>query len=226
MPRPAITIAVVVVVASLLFLWMKRDGSRAPAQPDSATSAATATSAAKPAGRVPSAAAPPAAAKRRPLPSGVRRLKAAEDRQRLLRAIRAARHARAEKTGQPTDRRGDRPQLPPVTGSLDKHYIKSVIHGAIGLLKECYTLARDSAPRAAGKVVVEFVISGEPDVGGLVENAKITSDNALSTNPTMAECVTQTMLSLEYPAPSGGGKVTVRYPFIFRQSETPAPKRD
>lgn len=228
MGRPIVAIAIVVVAAAAVFLWMKRgssdskthrtndtkisDGTRASAVGPSSASTATQVNETR---------------ARRPLRKGVRRLKALKDRERLLRAIEAARLKRegrepAAESGedQPTANPDQQaPPLPvPPSGKLDKHYIQSVIRGARPLIKECYMLARDTLPGARGMVMVEFTILGEQDVGGVVETAKIISDNALSTNKTMSECITQTMLSLEFPAPEGGGKVRVKYPFLFRNT--------
>lgn len=220
MGRPAIAIAITVVAAAAIFLWIKRGSSSSPGRQDGAV-AATGPSAAKPSGQ-PSTPGGDVAKSNISLPRGVRRLRAKQDRERLLRAIEAARSKREGRergTGSPSNGSGlqptgSAPELP--AAQLDAKYIRSVVRGALPLLRECFTLARDSAPDAEGKVVVEFTIVGEKDIGGLVESATIISDNALSKNKAMAECVTETMMSLEYAAPEDGGKVMVKYPFVFR----------
>jgi len=223
MRRPAIVIALVVVAATVIFLWMKR-GTDADSKSQTAKHAPNGDetrNAAKGPGARSDEPARNNATPRRPLRKGVRKMKAKEDRLRLLRAIKAAQLERQRKADDNTGERTADTTPPPVPrpdGKLDKEYIREVIKGSIGLLKECYELARDKAPSVEGKVTVEFTIVGEEEVGGLVESAKILSDNDLSNNKTMSECMTQTMLSLEYAAPENGGKVMVRYPFVFRNA--------
>jgi hypothetical protein len=107
-------------------------------------------------------------------------------------------------------------------GTLDKEYIRSVVRDALPLLRECYELALASNPTLAGRLQVEFTIAGEPDVGGLVESAE-TSKEGIGANEEMSECVRETMMSLEFPAPEGGGRVEVRYPFVFSPEGEPPP---
>ena len=90
------------------------------------------------------------------------------------------------------------------------------------LVAECYELALDTNPALSGKLTVDFTIIGEPDIGTIVEQAELESDDGMTDDADFTECVRETILSLEMPAPpSGGGKVQVRYPFIFRSEGEP-----
>ena len=88
------------------------------------------------------------------------------------------------------------------------------------LIVECYDLALDTNPSLAGKLVVDFTIIGEPDIGTIVAEASLDSDDGMTDDADFSECVRETILSLELPPPpNGGGKISVRYPFIFSNSD-------
>ena len=139
------------------------------------------------------------------------------------RAIRAAREARerwaAERSAAATsgattpaaDAGADVAELSP-------DYIRARIGDLAPLLRECYELALHEDPALEGKLVVEFVIGGEPEVGAIVEESRILDESTLR-HPTLDECVRETMYTAEFEDPPTGGRVTVRYP--FRMSRTP-----
>lgn len=104
-------------------------------------------------------------------------------------------------------------------GALDPDYIRSRIQELRPLLAECYALALSEQTDLRGKLVVEFVIAGEPDVGGIVEESHIDEVASTLAHPTLTECVRETMYTAEFTAPEGGGRVTVRYPFDFSNDE-------
>lgn len=108
-------------------------------------------------------------------------------------------------------------------GKLDKSYIRDRIDDIKPLLAECFELARTDDESLAGLLTVEFVIDAEEEVGGYVREASIpedTNDDAVMVaNEGLRECVTETILSLEFEPPEGGGEVTVRYPFHFAVNE-------
>ena len=99
-------------------------------------------------------------------------------------------------------------------GTLDAEYIRAAIQELKPLLAECYELAREEQTDLEGRLVVQFEIVGEPDVGGIVETSAIDEASDLR-HPVLDECVRETMYTAELPAPEGGGRVTVRYPFNF-----------
>ncbi|MCB9613524.1 MAG: hypothetical protein H6722_13835 [Sandaracinus sp.] len=105
-------------------------------------------------------------------------------------------------------------------GRLDAQYIRDAIRDLQPLLRECYDLARAEAERAGevapeGRLVTRFVIGGEPDVGGVIEESEV-MDQSDVRHPLLEECFTQTLFTVELPAPEEGGRVTVHYPFVLR----------
>lgn len=103
-------------------------------------------------------------------------------------------------------------------GRLDPQYIRDAVRAVTPLLAECYELARAEDPTLEGRLIVEFTIGGDPEVGGVVEQSAVAEDSALR-HPIMDECVRETMYTIELPPPEEGGRVDVRYPFVFSPDE-------
>ncbi len=143
---------------------------------------------------------------------------AARERMALRTAIDKARAARAARSGGSAAPRPV-PSLSPAdsSGNVDKEYIRDRVHEVLPLLKECYMLALDDAPKLAGRLVVSFTIEGDPDVGGLIDDVGFDDDaGTMPANDSMRECMRETMLSIEIDPPPNGGQVLVHYPFLFR----------
>lgn len=208
--------AVALLGGTAFFLLRSRDEPKpqsvgaAPAAPGTATPPAPAP--------VPGAAKPVAAPARDP---GV-----AERRQALIDRVQAAQQRRLSEglaaavgagTAQPTER----PSLETSdVGQLDKVYIQERIQDITPLVRECYERALERIPTLAGKAIVEFAIIGEEEVGGLVESSTYLQDQSTIADPEFAECIQETMHALEFAAPpAGGGRVVVRYPFVFRSGQ-------
>lgn len=156
----------------------------------------------------------------------------------LRTAIEAARAARVrEATAELASGSSDTPgttaspttvQVPPEEdaerlGRLDPQYIRDAIRDLQPLLRECYELALEDARSSGretleGRLVTRFVIGGEPDVGGVIEESSVMDESDLR-HPLLEECFTETLFTVELPAPEEGGRVTVHYPFVFRAAE-------
>jgi hypothetical protein len=108
-----------------------------------------------------------------------------------------------------------------IAGVIDKDYLKAQIRGLQPLLRECYEQALERQPGLTGKLVVDFAIEGEPDAGALVTESAIDPTSSLH-EAGLAECVRETMYALELPAPTTGGRVRVKYPFVFRSAAADA----
>jgi len=67
----------------------------------------------------------------------------------------------------------------------------------------------------AGKIVVQMHLTGEPDIGTLIEKAEIGGDPQFTGDAELVECLQQTMLSVELPPIAEGGTVDVTYPIEF-----------
>jgi hypothetical protein len=80
------------------------------------------------------------------------------------------------------------------------------------LARECYEAALERQPKLAGKLIISFVIVGDEDVGGVVDSAELAEGSTLA-DEELSTCMLESMLSLSFVAPSGGGSVSVTYPF-------------
>lgn len=98
-------------------------------------------------------------------------------------------------------------------GRLEPEYIQDRIReDFVPLAKQCYEAALEREPGIAGRLVLSFVIVGDEDVGGIVESAELDPASTI-TEKELVECMRESMLSLSFVAPEGGGSVTVTYPF-------------
>ena len=88
----------------------------------------------------------------------------------------------------------------------------------VPLIKECYELGLAQDPTLAGTIVVEFRITGEPEIGGFVEQVSIDGERSSLRDELVNECVRETMYATEFNAPDEGASVVVRYPFTFRSA--------
>jgi len=158
-----------------------------------------------------------------------RKFASARARQELLRIIHAAR-TRRERPIQPdrtapastsSGQASGQEEAP--KGVLSKEYIKSTIKEAIPLVKECYQLALHQDPNLSGKLIAKFTIAGEEEVGGLVELVDIVGKDDIARHPALKECIQETIYSLEFPKPRGGGRVKVSYPFTMKTADKKPP---
>jgi len=104
---------------------------------------------------------------------------------------------------------------------IDREYIRDAVAQVRPLLGECYELARAAAAEEGeelgeGRLQMQFVFAGEPDVGGIVEESEVLEESELR-HPVLDECFRETLYTLQLPAPEGGGRITVRYPFVLSQ---------
>jgi hypothetical protein len=100
-----------------------------------------------------------------------------------------------------------------VRGSLSKEVIRRVIHRNLAQVRFCYEQGLAKRPDLAGRVSIQFMIAPS----GAVQQA-VVAHNALGSAET-AECMALAVRRWNFPAPDGGGYVTVTYPFMFEQSE-------
>ena len=77
----------------------------------------------------------------------------------------------------------------------------------LGQVNHCHEQGLAQNPNAAGRVTVRFVIGGTGSVMG--------SGVAGSTYPiaSVGDCIANAVRRWQFPAPEGGGVVTVNYPF-------------
>jgi TonB family protein len=96
-----------------------------------------------------------------------------------------------------------------VKGGLEKGVVDSVIKENISEVRGCYEAQLASHPQLKGRVVTNFTIADN----GRVSAANITESTLK--NPGTETCLLDVILDMDFPPPVGGGKVDVKYPFIF-----------
>ncbi len=94
-------------------------------------------------------------------------------------------------------------------GSLSREEIERVLRRVKNQIKHCYDKEVAKDPNLAGKVVMQWVITGT----GSVTSAKA-AQNTLG-NAAVGACVTRVIARLRFPKPRGGGQVLVTYPYVF-----------
>ncbi|MEP6860722.1 MAG: sigma-70 family RNA polymerase sigma factor [Deltaproteobacteria bacterium] len=135
-------------------------------------------------------------------------------RERMLAAIRDAHTLRATTPSVPSS--GTPAPALPEAPDMDREYIRGAVREIIPLLGACYEEGMQREPKLAGVVVVDFTIEGEGGVGGAVGSSTIDASASTIVDPTVRECIQETMYALQIDPPPNGGVVKVRYPFAFR----------
>ena len=218
---PGAVLLALIVLLVLIGAWWFSPGPNAVAT-DRASDRATATSApARPRGASASGpdAAPDESARTKRLREGAIAREAM--RQRILAAA-AAREASAP-TKQPgptlTDAPAARPakakqpevEAPPEPAALNDRtgnhaYITRVFSERLmPLVDECDELARASNPKLAGMLNLNLELVGDEDIGGVIEAIEPDPSNEV-TDPTMMECVRESLLAITLPPPDDGGR--------------------
>lgn len=99
-----------------------------------------------------------------------------------------------------------------IVGGLDREIIAQYIKTQLGQILYCYERQLSANPELYGKVSVKFTISGS----GQVEEQKI-GDTTLK-NSTVEGCILKKVATWKFPAPQGGTRVIVTYPFLFKST--------
>jgi outer membrane biosynthesis protein TonB len=99
-----------------------------------------------------------------------------------------------------------------VVGGLDRDVIASYIKTQLGQILYCYERQLSANKDLFGKVAVKFTI----DPTGKVEAQNI-GDTTLK-NATVEGCILNKVALWKFPAPQGGTKVNVTYPFLFKST--------
>jgi TonB family protein len=102
---------------------------------------------------------------------------------------------------------------PTVSGLLSPEAIRRVVLRNLGQVNHCYEQGLATSPNIAGRVVVRFVIGGT----GTVIGSNV-ADSSLPV-PSVGECIANAVRRWQFPAPEGGGVVTVNYPFNLQPAD-------
>jgi TonB family protein len=97
-----------------------------------------------------------------------------------------------------------------VRGSLDREIIRRIIRRHINEVKFCYESELTKNPTLAGRVSIQFTISGDGQVV-----ASVLQSSSMG-NARVESCVVQAVRRWEFPKPERGGIVIVSYPFSFQ----------
>lgn len=96
-----------------------------------------------------------------------------------------------------------------VEGELDRDEIREVVRTHIDEISACYNAALVRDPTLEGKVILTFVIGAK----GAVREAEVASSTV--DDPTVGPCMVAAVKGWTFPAPRGGGNVSVTYPFVL-----------
>jgi TonB family protein len=95
------------------------------------------------------------------------------------------------------------------TAQLSKDEIFRVISAHIGELQYCYEKQLRTTAGLAGRVVLEWAVTGTGSVGVV----KVATSSLSS--PEAVNCMIDKVKKWKFPKPQGSGSVEVVYPFIF-----------
>lgn len=122
------------------------------------------------------------------------------------------------KDGTPSSRPRDGAAVEPP--ALDKDYIRDRIReDLVPVAVDCYESVLADQPEAGGKIVMRFAILGDPDVGGVVDEASVDPLQSDFDSAFLRDCMTESLMAVHFDAPPEGGRVEVTYPFVFEPGE-------
>lgn len=99
------------------------------------------------------------------------------------------------------------------SGGMAKEAIAQAVRGARNEVQFCYERELQKSPQLEGKITVKFVIGADGHVKSAIDDSDVKFPNAKVTG-----CLLSVVRKLKFPSPNGGGKVIVRYPFVFKAS--------
>ena len=107
--------------------------------------------------------------------------------------------------------------------ALDPEYVRGAIkEQLVPVAIDCYDAVLAKDPSAGGKLVFEFTIIGDEEVGGVVEEVAVADESTFG-DEFLRECLRESLLAVTFPPPSDGGRVEVRYPLNFSPDEDEGP---
>lgn len=94
-------------------------------------------------------------------------------------------------------------------GTLDRADIRRVVQRHLVPIRHCYERQLAVTPDLAGTVRARFTIG---------KDGRVLDASASGMGPAVDDCVAGVIRRITFPAPRGGGIVTVTYPFTFRSA--------
>ncbi|MFP2911742.1 AgmX/PglI C-terminal domain-containing protein, partial [Pyxidicoccus sp. 3LFB2] len=110
------------------------------------------------------------------------------------------------------------PVIESTTGRIDSEDVRVALRAVTPLVQQCF---EDAAQRNRGPQKVRLRFTVEPGAPGSLtaEGGQMSGGELLEStipDPMVQACVLDSLLDARFPAPAGGGKATVVYPFEFR----------
>lgn len=93
--------------------------------------------------------------------------------------------------------------------------IRSAMREVIPLLADCYQAEMDQIAEPRTKIVAELTLTGDPDVGTLVDAKQLFDDAGKPLSTKFDDCLRSTFQSLALPPLAEGDQIEVHYPFLF-----------
>jgi hypothetical protein len=96
-----------------------------------------------------------------------------------------------------------------IQGALDRAEVTKVVGAKLAAVQKCYGAGLVKAPQLAGKVAINFVITGAGKVGSSVVQSSDLEDSSV------ANCMAKAIKRLTFASPRGGGNVIVTISFVL-----------
>jgi hypothetical protein len=144
---------------------------------------------------------------------------AADQRKQLAERIENARAARA---GAAATSAPPRPRLPDGSGedtgtAITKTEIREAMRELIPYITECYEAALPTLPTKNFKMTAELTLTGDPDVGTIVDAKALADSEGKPLERTLDDCFRSNFMRMGLPPLAEGDTLEVRYPFEFRE---------
>jgi hypothetical protein len=151
----------------------------------------------------------------------VTKLASLEERKAMAEHIAAAHAARGgQTTGAAATHAPAPPRLPDAdTPAIDKTSIRAAMHEIIPALTECYETAIPTLQNTHIKIGASLHLTGDPDVGTLIDADAITDDKGIPLPAAFDDCLRSTFMLMALPPLAEGDRIDVHYPFEFAQDE-------
>jgi hypothetical protein len=141
-----------------------------------------------------------------------------EERKRLADQIAKAKANRPASSTSGPSSATPRPELPDNgDAKLVRTTMKAAMKEIIPYLADCFGKAGDKVP-AEIKVVADMTLTGDPDIGTIIDANGIVDGDGKPLEPGFDLCVKDALVTIEMPPLSEGGEVKVTYPFLFSRN--------
>jgi hypothetical protein len=101
---------------------------------------------------------------------------------------------------------------------VDKEDVRRAIQTVVPLMRQCFQDVAERYP-GAHTVKLKFTIEGQGLTGHFRDGEVV--DSTIQ-DPFALACFLDSLLDVRFPAPRGGGRVTITYPFVFQPGTTDA----